>query len=442
MRQIARSRALLSDPRFRSLWLSQGIAQTAQNALLFALLVVVLDITGSSIHTSLLVLCFILPSIPLGFAVGVLLDRFDKRPVLILTNLVRAGACVLFYFFHQDVWVVYTISIVVATAGLFFNPAVVALIPSMVPRDKLVPANSLYNFTLTVSQLVGIVFIAPVLLKSVGPDGMFIAGAMLYLAAAVFGAQVGSVHTPTDRRSLSESFTSMPTEFRDSWRALSSDKIALLAISQLIVSSTLVLLFAILIPRYMGEVLEVPADSAALVFAPAGIGALVGLRFVPWFSRKSKNHAVVVGLAGIAVCMALLALVEPIAELWKSAPEALDPSRLLRVSLLQALVMLFAAPMGFFYALLNAPAQTVLHERAPADMRGRIFATQVISANFISLLPLLMVGVVTDLVGITPVLLMLSLGLGVLAFVSHTVGSAPKPPPSWAESRESQGVGV
>jgi MFS family permease len=192
----------------------------------------------------------------------------------------------------------------------------------------------------------------------------------------------------------------------------------------------------------MGEVLEVPADSAALVFAPAGIGALVGLRFVPWFSRKSKNHAVVVGLAGIAVCMALLALVEPIAELWKSAPEAVDPSRLLRVSLLQALVMLFAAPMGFFYALLNAPAQTVLHERAPADMRGRIFATQVISANFISLLPLLMVGVVTDLVGITPVLLMLSLGLGVLAFVSHTVGSAPKPPPSWAESRESQGVGV
>lgn len=442
MRSVARSRALLSDPRFLSLWLSQGIAQTAQNALLFGLLVVVLELTGSSIHTSLLILCFILPSIPLGFAVGVLLDRFDKRPVLILTNLARAGACVAFYFFHGDVWVMYAISVGVATAGLFFNPAVVSLIPSIVPRDKLVPANSLYNFTLTASQLVGIVFIAPTLLKSVGADGMFIAGALLFLTAAVFAARVGSVHTPAERRSLGESFTSMPTEFRDSWRALSSDRVAMLAVSQLIVSSTLVLLFAILIPRYMGEVLEVPADSAALVFAPTGIGALVGLRFVPWFSRRGKNHAVVVGLAGVAVCLALLALVEPIAELWKSAPGSIDPSRFLRVSLLQAFVMLFAAPMGFFYALINAPAQTVLHERAPADMRGRIFATQVVSANFISLIPLMLVGVVADLLGITPVLLILSLGLGVLALVSNAVGSAPKQPPPKASTREPQGVGV
>jgi hypothetical protein len=319
---------------------------------------------------------------------------------------------------------------------------VVALIPSLVPRDKLVPANSLYNFTLTASQLLGIVFLAPTLLKSLGADGMFIAGAVLYLVASICAISVGTVHTPVEKRSLADTFTTMPTEFRDSWRALSEDRIALLAVCQLIVSSTLVLLFAILIPRYMGEVLDVPADNAALVFAPTGIGALIGLRFVPWFSRKGKNYAVVVGLAGIGVCLALLALVEPIAEAWKSAPGSVDPSRFLRVSLLQAFVMLFAAPMGFFYALLNAPAQTVLHERAPAHMRGRIFATQVVSANFISLLPLLLVGAVADLVGITPVLLMLSVGLGVLAFVSNAVGRAPPPPPQREEAREPQGVGV
>jgi sugar phosphate permease len=216
----------------------------------------------------------------------------------------------------------------------------------------------------------------------------------------------------------------------------------MLAISQLIVSSSLVLLFAILIPRYMREVLDVPADSAALVFAPTGIGALVGLRFVPWFSRRGKNQAVVVGLAGVAVCLALLALVEPIAELWKSAPGSVDPSRFLRITTLQAFVMLFAAPMGFFYALLNAPAQTVLHERAPAHMRGRIFATQVVSANFISLLPLLLVGAFVDLMGITPVLLLLSVGLGALALVSNSVGNTPKPPPPVTETREPQGIGV
>ncbi len=89
--------------------------------------------------------------------------------------------------------------------------------------------------------------------------------------------------------------------------------------------------------------------------------------------------------------------------------------------------------MGFSYALLNAPAQTVLHERAPAEMRGRIFATQVVSANFLSLLPLLVVGAVTDFAGITAVLLGISFFLLLFAFMSARVGGlrdgeGPAPP--------------
>ena len=101
------------------------------------------------------------------------------------------------------------------------------------------------------------------------------------------------------------------------------------------------------------------------------------------------------------MCLALLALVEPIADVWGDAPGWLNPRRWVQISVLQAVTMIFAGPMGFFYALLNAPAQTVLHERAPPEMRGRIFATQVISANFISLLPLLIIGAMTDLLKVT-----------------------------------------
>jgi hypothetical protein len=310
----------------------------------------------------------------------------------------------------------------VATAGLFFNPAVVSLIPSLVPRERLVPANSLYNFTLTGSQLLGIVFVAPIMLKSIGEDGMFIAGAVLFVLAAGLAARITLLREQRDE-GPAQRFGSMQVEFRESWRTLAQDRYALLALSQLIMSSTLVLLFAILIPRYMEEVLGVPPDNAALVFAPTGIGALVGLRFIPWFARRGKNRVVVIGLAGIAGCLVLLALVEPIAEVWERSPDEIDPSRLLRVSLLQALVMCFAGPMGFFYALVNAPAQTILHERAPPDMRGRIFATQVVSANFISLLPLILVGAMTDLLDITPVLLLLAAVVAVVAFISRSVGS-------------------
>ena len=85
--------------------------------------------------------------------------------------------------------------------------------------------------------------------------------------------------------------------------------------------------------------------------------------------------------------------------------------------------MLIAGPMGFCYALLNAPAQTVLHERAPPEMRGRIFATQVVSANFISLLPLLVIGAATDLVKVPAVLVMIAAVVAGVAFLSARVAA-------------------
>src|SRR5207244_1416945 len=199
VREVMRSRALLRDPRFASLWLSHGLALTAQNALLFTLLVVVFKITGNSLTTSVLVLCFILPSIPMGFIVGVVLDRTRKETVLVVTSLVRALGCILFLLFHGEVWTIYLITIGHATAGLFFNPAVISLIPTLVSRDRLVPANSLYNFTLTAAQLAGIVFLAPTIIKTLGADGMFIIAAVMFLSSAALASRLHTVEEAHER---------------------------------------------------------------------------------------------------------------------------------------------------------------------------------------------------------------------------------------------------
>jgi len=145
VREVMRSRALLRDPRFANLWLSHGLALTAQNALLFTLLVVVFQLTGDSLTTSILVLCFILPSIPMGFVVGSVLDRTKKETVLVVTSLLRAAGCVLFLLFHNEVWAIYLIAVGNATAGLFFNPAVISLIPTLVSRERLVPAETVID---------------------------------------------------------------------------------------------------------------------------------------------------------------------------------------------------------------------------------------------------------------------------------------------------------
>ena len=422
--EITDSRPLLRQPRFATLWLTQGMAQTAQNAILFTLLILVLDLTGSSAASSVLVGAFIVPSIFLGVFVGVMLDRWRKGTVLVVTNLVRAGGCVLYLFFDDNVLAIYAISLVFSSSGLFFNPAVVSLIPSVVPRDKLVSANSLYNFTFTGSQLAGLVLLAPLVLKLGNVQVMFVTAGGLFSIAAALAVYLDTLR-PSRGIELPQGplFGGIPEEFRKGWRAITSDPASALAMAQLTMGSTLVLLFAILIPRYMDEVLNISPDNAALIFAPTGVGALVGLRFIPWFSRWGKNRVVVIGLVGVAVSLALLATVRGLAEIMETTPGPLNPGRFLGLSLLQSLTMLFAAPMGFAYALVNAPAQTVLHERAPPEMRGRIFATQVVSANFISLLPLLVVGGMIDLTSVTAVLLGIAGFLLLFAYVSVRVGN-------------------
>ena len=423
MEEIVRSRALLLQPRFATLWLTQGLAQTAQNAILFTLLILVLQLTGSSAASSVLVLAFILPSVFMGVFVAVLLDRFRKGTILVVTNLIRAGACILYLFFNDDVLAIYAISLVFSTSGLFFNPAIVSLIPSLVSRERLVNANSLYNFTLTGSQLAGMVFLAPAILKLADERAMFVAAGGLFTVAAGLAVWLDTLRDGQEvELPRGAVFGGIPQEFREGWRALTSDPASALAMAQLTMSSTLVLLFAIMIPRYMEDILNISPHNAAFIFAPTGVGALIGLRFIPWFSRWGKNRVVIMGLVGIAISLVLLATVRGLAEIMETTPGPLNPGRFLGLSLLQSLTMLFATPMGFSYALLNAPAQTVLHERAPPEMRGRIFATQVVSANFVSLLPLMLVGAITDFAGITAVLVGVAAFLLLFALVSGRVG--------------------
>jgi len=78
----------------------------------------------------------------------------------------------------------------------------------------------------------------------------------------------------------------------------------------------------------------------------------------------------------------------------------------LTLSVLVVLTMIIAVPIGLFYALVNAPAQTIIHERAPAEMRGRYFGTQLMLANLSSLVLLLVVGVLIDLTSVIVVVFM------------------------------------
>jgi MFS family permease len=420
------ARPLLHDTRFLALWLTQVLSQLAQYAVLFTLLVVVVKLTGSSTYTSLLILSFIVPSLIFGMLAGILVDRWGKERSMAFASALRAAASVLLFFFHDTLWAIYALNLVFAGASQFFNPAVVALIPTLVERERLMAANSIYNFTVTGSQFFGMVFLAPTLIKTAGQDWMFVAAAFLFALSAGSGYYLQQKEHRADTETEIAPLATIRESLEELWQLLRSDTATILAMLHLSMGSTLVLLFVILMPLYMNDILDIPPDNAAFVFAPTGLGALLGLRSLGWLGRRwNKTRIVIAGLTGLAASLIALSLVDQLAELFGGS-EALNPAGL---SALVTLTMVFSFPMGIFFALLSAPAQTILHERAPAEIRGRVFGSQIAAANAVSLLPLLLVGGITDLVGVSWVLVLIALTLlTVAAFTIRHMRLAAKQP--------------
>ncbi len=423
-------RSVLSNRGFLLLWLAQLGSQTAQNAVLYGLLVLVTSLTRASTFTSILVLSFVIPTFLSGIFSGAIVDLWDKRRLLIITNILRAAATVLFLLGREHVWALIGITLLFSTFSQFFATANTVSIPFLVPRDQLISANSMFSAGVTASQFAGMILLAPILLPSIGARGLFIFCIVLFLLASVLARFLPHVESPGGASRRLPDAGELRDAVLDFWKALRTlgrDHVSSLAMVHVTVSSSLVLMFAVLVPRYMQVVLQVPADRAVNVFAPVGVGAVLGLRALPLLvNRLGKSRTVAIGLAGLAICLVAFASVQVIADLLKQT-ETLDPfagewqRRAGGLSILVALTGLFAGPLGFTHAMVYAPAQTVLHERAAAEMRGRIFAAQVVLANGVSVLPLMLAGGVADLYGVTPVILALALLVGAVAVATVMV---------------------
>lgn len=412
---------------FMLLWSAQAISQTAQNAIWFALMVLIEDATHSSTQIGIAIVSYILPSVLFTVPAGVMVDRVDKRFVLVLTNWLRAIAVLGYIFFHQSVWMIYGVTLVFSIISQFFLPAEAAMIPVLVGRKKLITANSLFNLTFTASQLAGIVLIAPIAIKLFGANALFVAIALLFALCGFMVLPLPAGKAGSDQYQEtdgSKAIRRFMHDLRETWDFIVSDKMATMAMVVLTSGATLSLVTAMLAPRYMVAIVGIRADDTVYVLAPAGVGmtlaALIIGRVTRWLP---KELLIVVGMLGVAIGLLLLAIVTPVWGLifqiisWMANPEQLP-----KVVSLVSMVMLVAGVMGFSLSMVIISSQTILQEQAPISSRGRIFAVQIMLGNMASILPLVFIGGLADLLGVSRVLILLSVvmfGLGSMSMKAY-----------------------
>lgn len=148
---------------FLFLVLAEFFSMFAMNLLNFALLIVVFSISQSNTAVAGVVMAFTIPNILFGILAGVMVDRWNKRTVLFMTNILRALFVLPLAFFNTNLALVYIFTFCISTVTQFFIPAETPIIPLLVRKDLLLSANALFGMGIYASTLLAYALSGPFL---------------------------------------------------------------------------------------------------------------------------------------------------------------------------------------------------------------------------------------------------------------------------------------
>src|SRR5215213_2444132 len=179
--------SLLKNTRFLRLWIGQGTSFLGDAVSMVALVVLVVQITGSASAVGGALVARLLPTLASPLA-GVLADRLDRRLVLVASDLARA-VLVLGLVFAADLITIYVLVFFMGLARTLFNPTIRAAFPSVVGAGDLTRANALIGGTFSVSETAGPA-LGGVLVATVGVEAAFLLDSATYLVSVAFLSRI------------------------------------------------------------------------------------------------------------------------------------------------------------------------------------------------------------------------------------------------------------
>lgn len=413
---------LLARPAFRAYWLARVAAQTAQGALLYGLLVFVVDKTSESIWASLFVLCSIVPSLLFGLIGGWTADRLPQRALLFWLSVARMALVILLLRADITLGAIFAVTLGIWTVHQFFSPTESAVMPRLIGVQDLASGSALANLALTLAQVLGMVILAPLMLRMPSERYLFAACALLFASAAFLYVRMGPLHEPVKRRPR-------PLSLRRGWQVVRDDRNSYSAMIDTVLIGIGLSTLVVIVPQYLVRVLDTSASNTVFVFAPAVVGLVVGLQTAPSLGRAfGHGRVATAGLLGFAAAIACFGVIDNVINFLNGfhAPLTEIQSRF-GLSQRVTATMLLSIPAGYFSALTNVGARTVLLERTPADLRGQVFATLGTIGNAGALLPTLVAGLAIDQFGVQPVALSVAVVLVTMAVVARRLANDDEP---------------
>ena len=379
---------------FAFLWAGALVSDLGDWMLLIGLPVFVFQLTGSALTTSTVFVAELVPALIVGQLGGVLVDRWDRRRILIAASLLQAVLLLplLAVDSADRLWIVYLVAAAQSGLARICSPATAALIPALVPRDELASANAMNAVGSSIARLVGSP-LGGLAVQLLGLGGIVAVDAATFVVSALFVAAIrvpAAAGEAADDRSRPERPRSerphLVADWLDGLRTIVrtprlGPAIAIGAASQ-VAQGMFVVLFVV----FVLDVLRADGAAVGLIRGVQAIGGIVAGIGIGMLHGRVSNRALV-GVGFIA--FGLISLVT-----WNLSAVT---------DAVAVYVMLFVI-VGIPAVATSVGLQSMIQAITPPTHLGRVFAAFETGAGALQAVGVIVAGALADRLGVLPIL--------------------------------------
>ena len=367
----------LWNVNFLLLWQGQFVSSLGDTAYSIALGFWVLAVTGSTALMGTLMATTVFARVALSPFAGVLVDRGDRKWIIVATDAARGAVIVAVaaaaFAGVLEVWMVFAAGVVLGLCGAFFNPAIISALPDIVPKAKLVKANSVFHLVYAASGIPGY-SVGGFLYAFLGAPLLFLINGVSYLISAA-----------------TEVFIKVPKiqHAKQEFRFLEDTKAGL--------SFT----WRVRPLRYMLAVF-----SVLNFFSSMGIMLLLPLFQRTEYLGPERYGVVLAGLTGgmfVGYILTSIIHIKParrFAVFYVSAVVGMGALAAFPLYLNVPLMFALGAVFGLFNAVLGTLIMAVLQMTTPQNMRGKVFGLLGTLAGGLMPLAMALGGVLAEFISI------------------------------------------
>jgi DHA3 family macrolide efflux protein-like MFS transporter len=340
----------LWTPSFFILWQGQLVSTLGDAAYSVALGFWVLAVTGSTALMGTLMAASTLPGVLVSPFAGVLIDRANRKRLLILMDFIRGMSIVFIavaaYQGFIAVWMVFVAGVTLSVCGAFFRPGVSSIIPDLVPKSKLVGANSVLSIVTNGASMLGNVM-GGFLFSALGAPVLFLFDGLSYLFS---GSSISFVKIPKVKiKSELNFFKDMIDGYHFIWRLKGLRYIMLTGALDNFISFIAIIL---LLPLFQKSP-ELGAGKYGVAMACFMGGAMAGYVFTS-IAKVAPSKKLRFFMASNAISNLSLALC----------------ANLHNFTLMAVLLLIG----GIFNSFVNVTVNSAVQIATPQEMRGKVIS--------------------------------------------------------------------